>query len=72
MTFEDMLNYEPYKSCYEKGLAEGEAKGREDALEEFRKKINNYLTESTDFADFVVTDGAIDCVIDEMKGCVEE
>lgn len=45
--------------------------GRQDAIQEFREKINKYLNESTDFADFVVTDGAIDCVIDEMKGGAE-
>ena len=47
---------------------EHDAKVRADALEEFRKKINKYLAESTDFADFVVTDNDIDIVIEEMKG----
>ncbi len=36
-------------------------------LEDFRKRINDFLNDSADFADFVVTDGAIDCVIDELK-----
>ena len=45
-----------------------EEKARVDAIEEFRTKINQYLNESTDFADFVVTDCAIDCVLNEMKG----
>ena len=47
---------------------EHDAKVRADALEEFREKINKYLAESTDFADFVVTDNDIDIVIEEMKG----
>lgn len=34
MTFEDLLNDEPYKSCYQKGLADGQAKGRQDAIAE--------------------------------------
>lgn len=41
------------------------------ALEDFRKRINDFLSDSTDFADFVVTDGAIDCVIDELRKEVE-
>lgn len=41
------------------------------ALDDFRKRINDFLSDSTDFADFVVTDGAIDCVIDELRKEVE-
>lgn len=52
-------------------LEEHDAKVRAEAIDEFRKKINNYLNESTDFADFVVTDSAIDRVLDEMKGAEE-
>ena len=37
------------------------------ALEDFRKKINDFLSGSDDFADFVVTDSAINYVIDELK-----
>lgn len=37
-------------------------------LDEFREKITSYLAESSDFADFVVTDNNIDTVIREMKG----
>lgn len=40
MTFEDMLQDEPYKSCYNKGLADGEAKGRQDAIDEFDKRLD--------------------------------
>lgn len=65
----------PYSNILEKygsvKVAMGEEiyqQGRTDALEEFRKKINNYLNESSDFADFVVTDNSIDRVLDEMKG----
>lgn len=39
-----------------------------DTLDEFREKITSYLAESSDFADFVVTDHIIDKVIREMKG----
>lgn len=39
------------------------------ALDDFRKGINGFLCDSAYFADFVVTDGAIDCVIDELKKC---
>lgn len=38
------------------------------ALDDFRAKINCYLAESSDFADFVVTDNDIDIVINELKG----
>lgn len=41
MTFEDLLNDEPYKSCYEKGLADGEAKGRADAIDECKNLITS-------------------------------
>lgn len=41
--------------------------GYNKALDDFRKRINDFLSDSTDFADFVVTDSAIDCVIDELK-----
>ncbi len=41
MTFEDMLQDEPYKSCYEKGLADGEAKGRADVWSDIEKIINS-------------------------------
>lgn len=37
------------------------------ALDDFREKINNFLNDSAYFYDSVVTDGAIDCVIDELK-----
>lgn len=40
---------------------------RAKVLDEFRKRINEYLNESSDFADFVVTDGAIDTVIEQLK-----
>lgn len=40
---------------------------RAKVLDEFRKQINEYLNESSDFADFIVTDGAIDIVIEELK-----
>ena len=52
-------------------MAEHDKKIKEQTLDEFRKKINKYLNESTDFADFVVTDTAIDYVLDEMKGGAE-
>lgn len=45
MTFEDLLQDEPYKSCYEKGLADGKAKGRADAIDEFVERITLPLTE---------------------------
>lgn len=37
------------------------------ALEDFRKSINLYLTESYDIADFVATDTAIDYAIEELR-----
>lgn len=41
--------------------------GYNQALDDFREKINNFLNDSAYFYDSVVTDGAIDCVIDELK-----
>ena len=60
----------PSNDCahYEECREDAYQQGRLDALEEFREKINEYLDESTDFADFVVTDSAIDYVLEEMKG----
>lgn len=37
------------------------------ALDDFRKRINDFLIDSYYFVDFVVKDGAIDGVIDELK-----
>lgn len=42
------------------------------ALDDFRKRINDFLSDGGDCADFVVTDSAIDCVIDELRREVEE
>lgn len=37
------------------------------ALEDFRKKANDFLNESSDFADFVITDNDIDCICNELR-----
>jgi len=44
---------------------------KREVLEEFRAKINNYLEDSSVFADFVVTDTHIDTAIAEMKGVIK-
>lgn len=44
----------------------------EKALDDFRKRINDFLIDSYYFADFVVKDGTIDWVIDELKKGKEE
>ena len=41
MTFEDLLNDEPYKSCYQKGFADGKAKGRADVIDELLSRIDD-------------------------------
>lgn len=58
--------------CHSKELTEYENKIYNQTLDDFRKRINDFLNDSADFADFVVTDGAIDCVIEELRKEVEE
>lgn len=41
---------------------------KKNVLTEFRAKITPHLSECYEFADFIVTDTAIDYVIEEMKG----
>lgn len=48
-------------------MEEHDAEIRRQTLDEFREKINDYLVNSYAYGDFVVTDTAIDCVIEQMK-----
>lgn len=41
--------------------------GYNKALEDFRKNANDFLNESSDFADFVITDTAIDRICDKLR-----
>lgn len=45
-----------------------DAEIRRQTLDEFRARINDYLMVRHGYGDFVVTDNAIDCVIEQMKG----
>lgn len=63
----DFQNSDYWNDYLQKIISDAKA----EWIEEFREKINKYLNESTDFADFVVTDTAIDYVLDEMKGGAE-
>lgn len=55
------------QECCSKALTDYENEIYNKALDDFRREINGFLCDSKSFADFVVTDGAIDCVIDKLK-----
>lgn len=60
------------KPCAEQKPKEYEDNIRRQTLDEFRARINDYLMDRHGYGDFVVTDNAIDCVIEQMKGEVDE
>lgn len=69
MTFEDLLNDEPYKSCYNKGFADGKAKGRADAIKETLNKVTKRMSDYLEFDD-VKIDWDLFC--EEMKEIAEQ
>ena len=66
MVFSQPINTNYHSDIAEKWMAEHDAMVRWQTLSEFREKINEYLIYS-EWHGLVVTDDAINCVIDQMN-----